>query len=82
MSYHEFRNETGEAFGSFETFYLNPAQAWEMQGDSWEVSESGEHITAPGWYWQAGFPGCLPDGEPSGPFPNEHEAIKDATDYI
>ena len=82
MSYHEFRNETGEAFGSFEIFYLNPAQAWEIQGDSWEVSESGEHITLEGWYWQAGFPGCLPDGEASGPFQNEQEAIKDATDYI
>lgn len=21
-----------------------------------------------GWYWQACFPGCLPDGDPFGPF--------------
>lgn len=31
-----------------------------------------------GWYWQACFPGCLPDGDPSGPFPSESEALADA----
>jgi hypothetical protein len=31
-----------------------------------------------GWYWQACFPGCLPDGEPNGPFDTEQEAIADA----
>lgn len=30
-----------------------------------------------GWYWQACFPGCLPDGEPTGPFDTEAEAIAD-----
>jgi len=28
-----------------------------------------------GWYWQACFPGCLPDGEPQGPYATEAEAI-------
>ena len=72
MSYHEFRNETGEAFGSFETFFYYDAMGVEHFG----------RIGDRGWYWQAGFPGCLPDGEPSGPFETEQEAIKDATDYI
>lgn len=31
-----------------------------------------------GWYWQACFPGCLPDGEPYGPFATEAEALEDA----
>lgn len=31
-----------------------------------------------GWYWQAGFPGCLPDGDPMGPFDTEQEAMADA----
>lgn len=31
-----------------------------------------------GWYWVAGFPGRLPDGEPSGPFETKAEAVKDA----
>lgn len=34
----------------------------------------------PGWYWQACFPGCLPDGDPQGPFPTSEDAINDAND--
>ena len=33
---------------------------------------------APGWYWWSCFPGCLPDGEPNGPFATEAEAIANA----
>lgn len=32
----------------------------------------------PGWYWWSCFPGCLPDGEPTGPFDTEAEALADA----
>ena len=32
----------------------------------------------PGWYWWACFPGCLPDGDPCGPFVSEEEAHDDA----
>lgn len=39
------------------------------------VSECG--ITG-GWFWQPCFPGCLPDGDPIGPFETRDEAIKDA----
>ena len=42
----------------------------------------GEEDVINGWYWWPCFPGCLPDGDPSGPFENEQEAIKDATDYV
>ena len=31
-----------------------------------------------GWYWWSCFPGCLPDGEPNGPFATEAEAIANA----
>lgn len=31
-----------------------------------------------GWYWAAGFPGCLHDGEPSGPFATSRQALEDA----
>ena len=37
-------------------------------------------ITQPGWYWWSCFPGCLPDGDPSGPFASEADAIADAQD--
>jgi len=43
----------------------------------WAVNESG---ATGGWYWQACFPGCLPDGPPMGPFATEAEAIADAQD--
>ena len=33
-----------------------------------------------GWYWWVCFPGCLPDGEPVGPFETESEAIQNAQD--
>lgn len=41
-----------------------------------ELGEYGD-IDTPGWYWHACFPGCLPDGEPQGPFGSEREAIED-----
>jgi hypothetical protein len=37
-----------------------------------------EHV--PGWYWCPCFPGCLPDGDPNGPFATEAEALADAQD--
>jgi hypothetical protein len=30
------------------------------------------------WYWWHCFPGCLPDGDPIGPFATEAEALADA----
>jgi hypothetical protein len=32
----------------------------------------------PGWYWWSCFPGCLPDGDPIGPFATEEEALANA----
>jgi len=31
-----------------------------------------------GCYWRSCFPGCLPDGDPVGPFTTEAEALADA----
>lgn len=33
-----------------------------------------------GWFWHACFPGCLPDGDPVGPFDTRREALADAQD--
>ena len=68
--YHQFRDYTGEAYGSFETF------------ESFGMLDDGAEPLEPGWYWHACFPGCLPDSGPSGPFKTEQDAIIDATDYI
>jgi len=40
---------------------------------SFEVFQSVEK-----WYWQACYPGCLPDSDPFGPFDSEDEARQDA----
>jgi len=52
-----------------------------MSGRVWRrmldaiVEEEG--ITG-GWFWQACFPGCLPDGSPVGPFATRVDALEDA----
>ena len=33
---------------------------------------------AGGYFWWSCFPGCLPDGDPVGPFETEAEALADA----
>jgi len=33
-----------------------------------------------GWYWWSCFTGCLPDGDPMGPFDMEKEAYRDAVE--
>jgi len=39
----------------------------------------GEGMRPHGWlFWQACFPGCLPDSEPIGPFDTQAEALADA----
>ncbi len=65
MPYHKFKDEDGNEYGSFEVYYA-------AKGGS-----TSEGMDA-GWYWQACFPGCLPDGDPVGPFETEQEAIDDA----
>lgn len=43
--------------------------------------ENGKPLEA-GWYWWTCFPGCLPDGEPNGPFATEAEALADAREGV
>ena len=47
-----------------------------------EGTTIGQHVMDDhnGWYWWPCFPGCLPDGEPMGPFPSETAALADARD--
>jgi hypothetical protein len=56
------------ALPDIETFYLSEGQMDDKDGNCFET----------GWYWWACFPGCLPDGEPMGPFKTEAEALEDA----
>ena len=66
--YHQFASENGD-YGSFEVVWL--------RGDETPDNGEGEHA-ADGWYWAAGFPGCLWDGEPCGPFNSSRAAWLDA----
>ena len=60
--YHQFCSDDGTLFGSFEVYWKG------------HTNKDGEL----GWYWQACFPGCIPDGEPTGPFDNAVDAYNDA----
>ena len=65
------------ALPDVEIFY-NDADV--VNGHARNFDANGEPVEA-GWYWWPCFPGCLPDGEPSGPFATEAEALADAQSY-
>ena len=59
------------ALPNLETFYRAAAA---IRADDWR-DEDGE-LMGEGWYVWSCFPGCLPDGEPMGPFGTEAEALE------
>lgn len=67
--YHQFHHEDGTPYGSFV-----------VRWDDLHTCEThdGEETFPSGWYWAAEFPGCLPDGDPSGPFVSSTAAWRDA----
>lgn len=54
-----------------EVFYLDAAKAADESYDPYNPPVSG-------FYYWACFPGCLPRGDPIGPFDTEADAIADA----
>lgn len=70
--HHRFIAENGDRYGSFYVFYADRVDVRE-----WNAAEDGSPYRA-GWYWQAAFPGCLPDGEPSGPYTSSRRAWRAA----
>ena len=62
------------ALPNVEIFYAKAGELGPGQGDHPDDAES----SAEGWYWWPCFPGCLPDGDPIGPFDTEAEALADA----
>ena len=70
-------------------FYFDPSRESDAHSlPDGEVFHSSEFNAGPcadedtrlddGYYYWACFPGCLPDGDPIGPFVSEAEAITDA----
>jgi hypothetical protein len=85
MSYHCFIDSNGEEYGSFETVYMSKedllSDVWidDREDDNGIDEETVYNIDDfIGWYWVEGFPGCLWDGTPSGPYDSEDEAIEAA----
>jgi hypothetical protein len=63
----------GDGLPDGETFYHDEADNAEFENGS-----SSHFGMSTGWYWWACFPGCLPDGDPIGPFVTEEEAMFNA----
>lgn len=74
---HEYSNPKREsdpyALPDIEVFHLPKG------GGCAQYDGDGDALS-PGYYWQACFPGCLPDGDPNGPFDTYAEALADARD--
>ncbi len=56
-----------------EIFYMEDSEARETLGDDIDNDQAYS-----GWYWWACFPGCLPNGDPSGPYDTYLDALIDA----
>ena len=69
--YHRFvsmdENDIAFEYGSFEVFHSDI-----LDHEDW-IDEDGNFLGR-GWYWVAGFPGCLWDGEPNGPYDTSRAA--------
>ena len=68
--YYQFVDDTGAAFGSFEVF-------WQC-AEFYNTLKVPEDYTLAGWDWAAGYPGCLYDGDPQGPFATSKLAFSNA----
>ena len=67
------REDDPHALPDVEVFYRT---ATALSADGW-LDGDGDTM-GEGWYWWSCFPGCMPDGDPVGPFPTEAEALSDA----
>jgi|TARA_R110000751_G_scaffold301470_1_gene414081 hypothetical protein len=78
--YHQFHDTAAKPYGSFEVFWHDGNHMAEQDDDDMPLDEWRDAERA-GWYWAAGFPGCLYDGDPSGPFAYSRQAHQDADEW-
>lgn len=64
------RARDAHALPNVETFYHDAKNPF---GEFGVATEEG--IMPTGWYFWYCFPGCMPDGEPDGPYDTEQAAI-------
>ena len=72
--FHQFHDQDGTAYGSFEVFYDDADDAGLGPRN---FNEDGTPVQ-PGWYWWTCQPGCLPDGDAKRPFDTSTHARIDA----
>lgn len=64
------RAEESHSLPDIETLYVNENELEEFD------------VSGPGWYWQPGLPGCMPDSDPNGPHESELDAINEAREHL
>jgi hypothetical protein len=69
------REDDDYSLPDIEVFYHDPHPGPEV---SYDLRDENGAPMPEGWYWWSCFPGCLPDGDPTGPFSSEDEALADA----
>jgi hypothetical protein len=75
------RENDPHALPDVEYFHMTEADMRADGPDSlWFDAGTLDLAYEPGWYWWSCFPGCLPDGDPIGPFATEAECVADFTD--
>lgn len=77
------RVEEARVFDSFEGYHRFHAEETQEELGSFLVYwENGQLLDfGAGWYWVSEFPGCLPDGERSGPFASSRQALESADEW-
>jgi len=69
--------EESQAYDSHKGYHSFHAEESQEKYGSFEIY----FLPKSGWYWHACFAGCLPDGEPSGPFAYSQQAHQDANEW-
>jgi hypothetical protein len=78
QAYSDPRRESDpHALPDLEVFYHNHEDAIFLVNGTHPTYLDGD-CPGTGWYWQACFPGCLPDGDANGPFDSADSALADA----
>lgn len=60
-----------------EIFYVSAAEFEQADHSTWMwdfLNLGNQPSDLQGWYWWSCEPGCLPDGDPDGPYPTRKEA--------
>jgi len=63
-------------------YSLPDIEIFQIPEDYQPEPENDEEPYEPGWYWWSCLPGCLPEGDPTGPFETYEEALDDAREGV